>query len=116
MFERDRGRADRAAARGLPCADGLRRADLPLYGNDRRRAGRSIGLYRGGAARPARGRGRAMKRLVPFPLLTAALFVMWVLLTGFSPGPLLLGAVVALLVSRVTPGSEGRRVGQEWVE
>src|SRR3546814_20335633 len=42
-----------------------------------------------------------MKRRVPFPLLTAALFVMWVLLTGFSPGHVLLGAVVALLVSRV---------------
>src|SRR3546814_16803161 len=42
-----------------------------------------------------------MKRRVPFLLLTAALFVMWVLLTGFSPGHVLLGAVVALLVSRV---------------
>src|SRR3546814_12211631 len=42
-----------------------------------------------------------MKRRVPFPLLTAALFVMWVLLTGFSPAHVLLGAVVALLVSRV---------------
>ncbi len=42
-----------------------------------------------------------MKRLVPFPLLAAALFGMWVLLTGFSPGHVLLGAVVALLVSRV---------------
>ncbi|OJY71679.1 MAG: Na+/H+ antiporter subunit E [Sphingobium sp. 66-54] len=42
-----------------------------------------------------------MKRLVPFPLLALALFVMWVLLTGFSPGHILLGAVVALLVSRV---------------
>ncbi len=42
-----------------------------------------------------------MKRLVPFPLLTAVLFATWVLLTGFSPGHILLGAVVALLVSRV---------------
>jgi multicomponent K+:H+ antiporter subunit E len=42
-----------------------------------------------------------MKRLVPFPLLAAALFAMWVLLTGFSPGHILLGAAVALLVSRV---------------
>lgn len=42
-----------------------------------------------------------MTRLVPFPLLALALFVMWVLLTGFSPGHILLGAVVALLVSRV---------------
>ena len=42
-----------------------------------------------------------MRRLVPFPLLTATLFVMWVLMTGFSPGHILLGALVALLVSRV---------------
>lgn len=42
-----------------------------------------------------------MSRFIPFPLLTAALFVMWVLLTGFSPGHILLGAVIALLVSRV---------------
>lgn len=42
-----------------------------------------------------------MKRILPFPLLTAALFAMWILLTGFSPGHFLLGAVVALGVSRV---------------
>jgi len=42
-----------------------------------------------------------MRRLVPFPLLALALFVMWVLLTGFSPGHILLGAGVALLVPRV---------------
>jgi len=42
-----------------------------------------------------------MRRLVPFPLLALFLFVMWVLLTGFSPGHVLLGAAVALGVSRV---------------
>lgn len=42
-----------------------------------------------------------MKRFIPFPLLTAALFGMWVLLTGFSPGHILLGAAIALVVSRV---------------
>jgi multicomponent K+:H+ antiporter subunit E len=42
-----------------------------------------------------------MSRLLPFPLLTAALFGMWVLLTGFSPGHVLLGLIIALLVSRV---------------
>lgn len=42
-----------------------------------------------------------MKRLLPFPLLTAALFGMWLLLTGFSPGHVLLGGAVAVLVSRV---------------
>lgn len=42
-----------------------------------------------------------MKTLVPFPLLSLALFAMWVLLTGFSLGHILLGAVIALGVSRV---------------
>lgn len=41
-----------------------------------------------------------MKRLVPFPLLALALLAMWILLTGFSPGHMLLGTVVALLLSR----------------
>lgn len=42
-----------------------------------------------------------MRRLVPFPVLAAALFAMWVLLTGFSRGHILLGALIALIVSRV---------------
>jgi len=41
-----------------------------------------------------------MKHILPFPFLTLALFIMWVLLTGFSPGHVLLGGVVAALVSR----------------
>ena len=42
-----------------------------------------------------------MSRVLPYPLLTAALLVMWMLLTSFSPGQFLLGAVVALGASRV---------------
>ncbi len=41
-----------------------------------------------------------MTRLVPFPILSLALLAMWILLTGFSPGHVLLGIVIALLVSR----------------
>lgn len=41
-----------------------------------------------------------MNRLLPYPLLALALLLMWILLTGFSPGHVLLGGVVALLVSR----------------
>ncbi len=41
-----------------------------------------------------------MSRLFPYPVLTLALFVMWILLTGFSPGHVLLGGLVAALVSR----------------
>ncbi|MFC4256838.1 Na+/H+ antiporter subunit E [Altererythrobacter xixiisoli] len=42
-----------------------------------------------------------MKRILPFPLLSATLFTMWVLLTGFSPGHIVIGAAVAVIVSRV---------------
>jgi multicomponent K+:H+ antiporter subunit E len=41
-----------------------------------------------------------MKRLIPYPMLALALLAMWILLTGFSPGHILLGGVIALLVSR----------------
>lgn len=41
-----------------------------------------------------------MKRWLPFPLLAASLFVMWLLLTqSFSAGQVILGAVVALLAA-----------------
>ena len=40
-------------------------------------------------------------RLLPFPLLSTALFGMWVLLTGFSPGHVLLAGLIALVVPRV---------------
>lgn len=42
-----------------------------------------------------------MTRVFPFPLLSAALFGMWVLLTGFSPGHVLLAGLVALTIPRV---------------
>jgi multicomponent K+:H+ antiporter subunit E len=42
-----------------------------------------------------------MNRLLPFPLLSATLFGLWVLLTGFSPGHTVLAALVALTVPRV---------------
>lgn len=42
-----------------------------------------------------------MIRLLPFPLLSLVLFAMWVLLTGFSPGHAVLGAIVALIIPRV---------------
>jgi multicomponent K+:H+ antiporter subunit E len=38
-----------------------------------------------------------MTRLLPHPLLSLALVVMWLLLTRFSPGHLILGAVIAVL-------------------
>lgn len=38
-----------------------------------------------------------MSRLLPHPLLSAALVVMWLLLTRLSPGHLILGSVIAVL-------------------
>ena len=40
-----------------------------------------------------------MARLLPYPLLAAALLVMWLLLNGFTVGHLALGAAIALLAS-----------------
>jgi multicomponent K+:H+ antiporter subunit E len=41
-----------------------------------------------------------MSRLVPYPLLTAGLVLMWLLLNAFSPGHLLLGTAIALVAGR----------------
>jgi multicomponent K+:H+ antiporter subunit E len=41
-----------------------------------------------------------MNRLLPYPLLTAALLLMWMVLTSFSSGQFLLGALVATGASR----------------
>ncbi|HWV61666.1 MAG TPA: Na+/H+ antiporter subunit E [Sphingopyxis sp.] len=41
-----------------------------------------------------------IRRLIPFPLLTLSLLAMWILLTGFSPGHVLFGAAIAVMVSR----------------
>lgn len=41
-----------------------------------------------------------IRRAIPFPLLTLALLAMWILLTGFSPGHILFGALIAVMVSR----------------
>jgi len=43
-----------------------------------------------------------MTRWLPYPLLTASLLAMWLLLNGFSPGHLVLGAVIALGAARTT--------------
>lgn len=41
-----------------------------------------------------------IRRAIPFPLLTLALLAMWILLTGFSPGHMLFGSAIAVMVSR----------------
>ncbi|GAB1363056.1 Na+/H+ antiporter subunit E [Rhodobacter sp.] len=42
-----------------------------------------------------------MRRLIPHPLLSLALVLVWLLLNSFSPGHLLLGTVVALFAGWV---------------
>jgi multicomponent K+:H+ antiporter subunit E len=41
-----------------------------------------------------------MSRVLPYPLLTAALLLMWMLLTSFTLGQFLLGGVIAAAASR----------------
>jgi multicomponent K+:H+ antiporter subunit E len=41
-----------------------------------------------------------MSRVLPYPVLATALLLMWVLLNSFSPGQFLLGAAIAIAVSR----------------
>jgi multicomponent K+:H+ antiporter subunit E len=41
-----------------------------------------------------------MSRLVPYPLLTLGLLLMWLLLNRFSPGHLLLGTAVAIVAGK----------------
>ena len=43
-----------------------------------------------------------MTRLLPYPLLTASLLTMWLLLNGLSLGHLLLGSAIALAAANVT--------------
>ncbi|MFT3687532.1 Na+/H+ antiporter subunit E [Paenirhodobacter sp.] len=57
-----------------------------------------------------------MKRLVPHPLVSLALLLMWLLLTRFSIGHLLLGGVVALAAGRAmaTVQPAGPRLNKWW--
>ena len=41
-----------------------------------------------------------MSRVLPYPVLTAALLLMWMLLTSFTPGQFLLGGIIAVAASR----------------
>lgn len=47
-----------------------------------------------------------MSRVLPYPLLTAALLLMWLLLTSFSVGQFLLGGLVALTASKAMTALE----------
>jgi len=47
-----------------------------------------------------------MSRFVPYPLLTAGLIVMWLMLNSFSLGHLLLGTAVALIAGRAMAALE----------
>ncbi len=47
-----------------------------------------------------------MSRLLPYPVLAASLLVMWLVLNGPSSGHIALGAVVALVASRIMAALE----------
>src|SRR3546814_10996644 len=107
--------SDLAAAGGLSGPDAVGRAGDGLSGGGVGGAARPGWLSGRRGRRRARRRGGPVKRLVPYPLLALSLFAMWLLLTGFSPGHVLLGALVALIVSRsmlsLTVDQIGRQAG-----
>jgi multicomponent K+:H+ antiporter subunit E len=47
-----------------------------------------------------------MSRVLPYPLLTAGLILMWLMLNSFSLGHLILGTIVAVAASRVMAALE----------
>ncbi|SNT12148.1 multisubunit potassium/proton antiporter, PhaE subunit [Sphingomonas laterariae] len=61
-----------------------------------------------------------MRRLLPYPMLSLALFGMWVLLTGFSPGHVVVGALVGvfggLVMRRLSPEQPRIRFGWAMVK
>ena len=59
-----------------------------------------------------------MRRMLPYPFVSAALFLLWLLLNeSVAPGPMLIGAVLALLGGRafalLEPGSARVRLQAE---
>ncbi|QNG43480.1 Na+/H+ antiporter subunit E [Sphingobium yanoikuyae] len=61
-----------------------------------------------------------MRRLLPYPLLGLVLFGMWVLLTGFSPGHVIIAAAVGVLgahiMRRLAPEPPRIRFGMAMVK
>lgn len=47
-----------------------------------------------------------MSRLLPYPLLTASLILMWLLLNSFTLGHLVLGAIIALIATHAMTALE----------
>lgn len=47
-----------------------------------------------------------MSRILPYPMLSAALLAMWLLLSGFSVGQIILGVLIAVAAARVMTALE----------
>src|SRR4029078_10901766 len=99
---RDRVRADRRAARRMRGAHRARGACAALRAGDRRRRARAGQLHRGGACGGAEARARSgwpMMRVLPAPLVSAALCLLWLVLNGsVSAGHVVLAAGLAIVV------------------
>src|SRR5690606_29746035 len=98
----DRDRACGGAAGHDAGADRAGRAGDALHGGHRRGAAPAVVLCREGDGAAARHRqgGDAMSRIFPYPLMMASLVVVWLVLTSFSPGQLVVGVAVALLAGQ----------------
>src|SRR5690606_4706232 len=98
---RDGIRADPDAGPAAPGADGQGRCRHALHAADGECPSATLDLCPRRARRPPRGRerrrggGGRMRRVLPHPLLVLSLIFVWLLLTRFSLGHLVLGTVIA---------------------
>ena len=97
----DRGGAGRSPPAALRNPDDPGRPDHALHAGNGAIAARPSRLYPRRpwfCRRAAKGpEGANMTRLVPFPMVSAGLLVLWLLLNGLSVGHILLGGAVALI-------------------
>src|SRR5690606_10461234 len=106
------GRAGPRAHSRLRLAQRARRAGAPVHARHGGGTARTGGVHRRGAvdeagagtdAAAGRGRGPAVKRLLPEPLLSAGLLALWLMLARSTSGDqILLGAILALVAPVVT--------------
>ena len=84
---------------------------MQLHGRSRPSLHDPASYIQGCLARALAGSTCQMSRVLPYPLLTAALLLTWMLLTSFSPGQFLLGAVIAVAASRAMAALQPSKPG-----
>src|SRR5690606_7556557 len=96
----DRGGRDRAAARPVPAAHRIRARATGIPARDRTPGARCAQLHRRRAA-GCRGGAAMIARILPYPLLSAVLALVWMVLNqSMAPGTILLGALLGVVLAR----------------